>query len=74
MAQPDRKLPRDNPFWTYRDPITGRWLTVMTASQWQQMPKTCPFEPKLRQANAAPIPCPTPPQAEELATTPPLKL
>ncbi|MGD1907918.1 MAG: hypothetical protein ACFB0C_18290 [Leptolyngbyaceae cyanobacterium] len=51
MAQSsDYKSPRDNPFWTYRDPITGRWLTVMTSSQWQQTAEAYPFEPKLRQA------------------------
>jgi hypothetical protein len=53
MAQLDPKSPRDNPFWTYRDPITGRWLTVMTPNQWQQAAKTCSFEPKLRQADEA---------------------
>jgi hypothetical protein len=35
--QPPSSAPRDNPFWTYRDPQSGRWVTLMTAEQCQQL-------------------------------------
>ncbi len=47
------KQPRDNPFWSYRDPITGRWLTVMTSDQWQQGKAEQAFQPKARGYGAA---------------------
>ncbi|MDA0674032.1 MAG: hypothetical protein O3C67_10065 [Cyanobacteria bacterium] len=52
MAEPQHKSPRDNPFWCYRDPLTGRWLTVMTADQCQSESAQAAFQPKVRQASA----------------------
>ncbi|WP_008309593.1 hypothetical protein [Leptolyngbya sp. PCC 6406] len=43
--------PRDNPFWSYRDPLTGRWLTVMTTKQWQQNLAQTAFQPKVRRSS-----------------------
>ncbi|MDJ0707303.1 MAG: hypothetical protein QNJ46_28855 [Leptolyngbyaceae cyanobacterium MO_188.B28] len=35
MADQTTKALRTNPFDAYRDPATGRWVTVVPASQWQ---------------------------------------
>ena len=48
MAEPHPKLPRDNPFWSYRDPSTGRWLTLMTAHQCRSESAHIAFQPKTR--------------------------
>ena len=48
VEQPQLKEPRDNPFWSYRDPLTGRWLTVMTSNQCQQGAAEIAFQPKVR--------------------------
>jgi hypothetical protein len=47
------KLPRINPFWTYRDPLSGRWLTLMTAMQCDQLMQPV-FTPKTRQTQPNP--------------------
>ena len=54
MADLPKKLPRDNPFWSYRDPLTGRWLTVMTANQCENETAHTAFRPKVRQAPSPP--------------------
>lgn len=49
MSQsPSPPEPRDNPFWAYRDPHTGRWVTLMTAEQCRRLSKQV-FIPKNRQ-------------------------
>lgn len=54
MSQsPSPSEPRDNPFWAYRDPHTGRWVTLMTAEQCRRLGKQV-FIPQHRQdADAA---------------------
>ncbi|MEL6381722.1 MAG: hypothetical protein AAFQ89_04485 [Cyanobacteria bacterium J06626_18] len=43
-----QKSLRTNPFWAYRDPLTGRWITVMTATQFQQSAAHQAFAPQMR--------------------------
>jgi hypothetical protein len=54
MADLPEKLPRDNPFWSYRDPLTGRWLTLMTANQCENEMAHTAFQPRVRQAPPPP--------------------
>ncbi|MDB9529162.1 hypothetical protein PN498_24430 [Oscillatoria sp. CS-180] len=46
---PRRNSLQTNPFWSYRDPHSGRWITVMTSAQWQQVPGQA-FAPKVRKS------------------------
>lgn len=48
-----RKAPRINPFWAYRDPLSGRWVTVMSSLQCQQVIQKQAFTPQTRQGYAA---------------------
>lgn len=49
MSQsPSPPEPRDNPFWAYRDPHSGRWVTLMTAEQCRRLAKQV-FKPQSRQ-------------------------
>ncbi|MEM6437220.1 MAG: hypothetical protein AAF773_25690 [Cyanobacteria bacterium P01_D01_bin.115] len=41
--------PRKNPFWAYRDPHSGRWITLMTATQCCQLAKQV-FTPRKRRS------------------------
>ncbi|MEM6519200.1 MAG: hypothetical protein AAF722_07695 [Cyanobacteria bacterium P01_C01_bin.70] len=48
MSQPSSASNlRHNPFWAYRDPHSGRWMTLMTAEQCQCAAKRV-FTPQLR--------------------------
>lgn len=50
MVKPSAQKPlRTNPFWTYRDPLTGRWVTVMTSRQCRQASRKQVFTPQTRQ-------------------------
>jgi hypothetical protein len=41
------KPPRINPYWAYRDPVSGKWLTLMTSAQCEQLAHPV-FSPKIR--------------------------
>lgn len=56
--------PRINPFWAYRDPVTGRWLTLMTAEQCQNPQAGQHFEPRRRHATVSTASPPTVPRQQ----------
>ncbi|MEM9003296.1 MAG: hypothetical protein AAGE59_07190 [Cyanobacteria bacterium P01_F01_bin.86] len=52
MKSSNQKSLRTNPFWAYRDPLSGRWITVMTAKQYQQSTEPWAFTPQVRHSEA----------------------
>ncbi len=50
--QPCPSETRDNPFWAYRDPRSGRWVTLMTSEQCHRL-KHRVFMPRPQQSTSS---------------------
>ncbi|MBE7380186.1 MAG: hypothetical protein F6J95_002100 [Leptolyngbya sp. SIO1E4] len=50
MAKPShQKTLRKNPFWAYRDPISGQWITLMPDAQGQESATQSTLTPPTQQ-------------------------